>query len=397
MKQWKENEELQAQEEFCVEDVKSKTTIKYVRYLLLLIMVMVALIFLFANRDQINGDNFRRLMAKINVGFFTASTENGEVRFDTVGTGKTIVFKDGFANATVEKLIITDKNGSEFQNTTLGFRNPCILSNNRYVLVYDSGGTGIMIADSFSVLFETNMENNIVTVKMTESGGFVVVTEGSGFLSKVYVFDSSFKDIYHYNSLNRYVLDASLSEDQKSLVVAALNIEGDDVVSEILGFKLDKTEVQWSASFGDTPCVHLDIKDNGNICALFSWGMVSLNKKGSEIGRYELNNQVLQCYTLENGDVNVFAVSAAENGNTTLVLCNEKASVTETIELDYYAIQLDYHSGRMAVLGNRRAGVYNSNGKLLWENHPERATDISLMGRDAVVVIGETGCVYSAI
>ena len=395
---WKEDGMIEEEDHVSqVADPKSKITLKYIRYLLLLIMVMVALIFLFANRDQITGDNFRRLMAKINVGFFTVSSENGEVHFNSTGIGETVVYKDGFANATVEKLVVTDKNGSEFQNTSLGFRNPCLYANNKYVLAYDSGGTGIMVADSFSVLFETNMENNILTVKMTDSGGFVVVTEGEGFLSKVFVYDSSFREVYRYNSLNRYVVDAALSEDQKSLAVSALNIEGADIVSEILYFKLDKEEVQWSISFDQAPCVSVDIKNNGSVCALFSWGIVSLSKKGVEQGRYELDNQVLQCYSLEDGDENVFAVSAAENGNTVLVICNEKSVVTDTIELDYYAVHLDYYGGRTAVLGNRRAGVYGSNGKLLWEDTPERATEISFMGKDAVVVVGETSCIYNAI
>ena len=43
----------------------SRQTLKYIRYLLLLVRVMVALIFLFLYRDEINGDNFRRLIAKI--------------------------------------------------------------------------------------------------------------------------------------------------------------------------------------------------------------------------------------------------------------------------------------------------------------------------------------------
>ena len=395
-----EGESLIPEEEQSVEremGQKSKSTIKYIRYLLLLIMVMVALIFLFANRDQINGDNFRRLMAKINIGFSAPSAENGEVYFDTANSGETVVYKDGFASATVEKLLITDKSGSEFQNTQLGFRNPCLSANSKYVMAYDSGGTGLLVADSFSVLFETNMENNIITARMTESGGFVVVTEGDGYLSKVYVYDASFREIYRYRSLNRYILDASLSSDQKALAVSAMNMEGSEIIPEILYFELDKEEMEWSVPFQQTPCIRIDIKENGSICGLFSWGMVSLSKKGTEQGRYELENQVLQCYSLKDEKLNVFAVSAAENGNTTLVICDQKATVKETVVLDYYAVQLDYCDGRIAVLGNRKCGVYNSNGKLLWEDTPERATGISFMGRDVAVVISETKCIYNTI
>ncbi len=376
---------------------KSKTTIKYVRYLLLLIMVMVALIFLFANRDQINGDNFRRLMAKINIGIAAPTSEDGEVHFDTVSSGDTVVYKDGFAHATVEKLIITDKNGTEFQNTQLGFRKPVLAANGNYVFVYDSGGTGLMVADSFSVLFETHLENPIITAKMNRNGSIVVVTEGDGYLAKVYVFDSSFREVYRYRSLNRYILDADLSADGKALAVSAVNIEGADIAPEIMYFKLSKEEVQWTVPFDENPCVDIEIKDNGTVCGLFNWGMVSLSSKGKELGRYQLENKALQCYSLEDGDDNVFVVSAAENGDGTVVVCNEKGVVKDKVELDYYAITFDYHNGRIAILGNQKCGVYNKSGKLLWEDHPERATGIAFMGRNAVVVVSETKCVYNGI
>ncbi|MBQ7095664.1 MAG: hypothetical protein IJN80_04380 [Clostridia bacterium] len=374
--------------------VQSKSTIKYIRYLLLLVMVMVALILLFTNREQINGDNFRRLMAKINIGVSSVATEDGYLRFNA---GKTVVYKDGFAHASVEKLLITDKNGTEFQNTPLGYRNPCIYANGRYVLAYDSDGSGLMVADSFSVLFEKQMEDPIITARMNDHGYLAVVTEGDGFLAKVYVYDSSFKEIYRYRSMNRYILDAAVTEDNKSIVLSAMNIEGNEIKPEILYFRLDKEKVQWSVAFEETPCIRIVTKGNGTICGLFSWGMVSLNKKGKEIGRYSFDNQVLQCYSLDDNSRNIFVVSASENGDANVVVCNEKGKVKDTFSLDYYGIDVDYHEGRIAVLGNMKCGVYNTFGKKLWEDTPESAEEISFMGRGAVVVVSDTDCVYNGI
>ncbi|MBQ7034412.1 MAG: hypothetical protein IJN34_01600, partial [Clostridia bacterium] len=350
-----------------------------------------------ANRSQINGDNFRRLMAKINIGIASPSAEEGEVRFDTASSGKTVVYKDGFAHATVEKLIVTDKNGTEFQNTSLGFRDPVITANSLRVMVYDSGGTGLVVADSFSVLYEKQMENPIITAKMNANGSIVVVTEGEGYLAKVYVFDSSMKEVYRYRSLNRYILDAAISKDGKALAVSALNIEGSDILPEILYFKLNKEEIEWTASFSESPCVRIAIKDNGSVCGMFDWGMVSLNKKGNEQGRFLLDNRALQCYSLEDGVSNIFVVSAADNGAGTIVICNEKGKEKDTINLDFYAVKLDYRDGRIAVLGNQKCGVYNRSGKELWSDQPERAEDIALMNRTTVVVVSETKCVYNKV
>ncbi len=378
-------------------DDRSRLTLRYVRYLLLLIMVMVALIFLFANRDQITTDNFRRLFAKINMNFTSTMEDDGEVLFETSDQGQTVVFKDGFAHATVEKLVITDRSGAEFQNTRLGFRKPMLTANKQYVMAYDSGGSGILVVDSFSVLFEATMDNDIITADMSENGSLVVVTEGDGYLSKIYVYDSSFKEVYNYKSLNRYVLDAALSPKGDCLAVSCMNLDGADTVSEILYFKLSEEAMQWSVSFEDEPCVDLTIKGDGSICGLFEWGMVSLNRKGKERGRFDLQNQTLQCYSMKDSSVNVFVLSAAENGDGTVWVCNEKGAEMYQVPLDFYVRKVDYVQGYVAVLGNQIGRVYTRKGKELWQDTPERAVDIMLMGKSTVVVVSDMKCVYNKI
>ncbi|MBQ3085233.1 MAG: hypothetical protein IJC46_07290 [Clostridia bacterium] len=378
-------------------DSRSRLTLRYVRYLLLLIMVMVSLIFLFANRDQITTDNFRRLMAKINMTFSASVEDNGEVLFETANKGQTVVFKDGFAHATVEKLVVTDRAGSEFQSSRLGYRNPILMANDRYVMAYDSGGTGVMIADSFSVLFEATMDNNIITADMAADGSLVVVTEGDGYLSKIYVYNSSFKEVYNYKSLNRYVLDAALSPKGDALAVACMNIDGAEIVSEILYFKLSEESMQWNTTFGEDPCVDLTIKGNGNICGLFEWGMVSLDDDGKEQGRFDMQNQSLQCYSMKDSICNVFVLSAAENGDGTVYVCDENGAEMYQISLDFYAVKIDYVQGNVAVLGNQASRVFDSEGKALWSDVPERAVDIMLMGKSTVVVVSDMKCVYNKI
>ena len=375
---------------------KRTLTVRYARYLLLLVMVMVALIFLFSNRDQINGDNFRRLIAKVNIGTGGKIAENGEFRFDTSSEGVTVVFKDGFAHATVEKMIITDKDGTEFQNTQLGFRTPRLLTNGQRVMAFDHGGTGILIADSFSVLHEQQMENRIITADMSGDGWYVVVTEGDGYLAKVFVYNASFQEVYRYRSLSRYILDAALTPDHKALAVSALNSEGEDILPEILYFKLKKEEIAWTVPFEEAPCVDITVKEDGTVCGLFSWGIVSLNGKGTETGRFTLEDRILQTYSFASGDYNVAVTSAAESGASTVSVCDARGKVRYTVELPFYAYSVDYKDGRIAAMGTQTCSVYSTSGKTLWESSSENATSIALMGKNAVAVITPQKCVYNA-
>lgn len=391
------NEEIEEQEEMGEEatPVRSRSTIKHIRYLLLLIMVMVALILLFANRDQINEDNFRRLMAKINLGVSSSTSADGEIQFDP---GKTIVYKDGFAHVSVENLLVTDKNGTEFQNAPLGYRNPCVSTNNHRILVYDSDGTGLMVADSFNVLFETQTEDPIIAARMNDDGYLAVITEGVGSLAKVIVYDSSYNEIYRYRSLNRYLVDAAVTADNNAIVISAMNVEGSEIVPEILYFYLDEEELQWSVPFNEgSPCVRLVAKDDGSICGLFSWGMVSLDDDGDENGRYLFENQVLQCYSMEDGGDNVFILSASANGDSKVLICDEDGDVEDSFDLDYYAVDVDYCEGRVAVLGNMKCTAYDGDGDILWENSTEKGNEIFFMEKSAVVVVSDTGCIYNEI
>jgi hypothetical protein len=125
--------------------------------------------------------------------------------------------------------------------------------------------------------------------------------------------------------------------------------------------------------------------------------MVALASDGSEKGRYMLNDQVLQSYSLDEGAVNVFIVSAAENGDGSIVVCDANGKVKHTVNMNFYAVRADYFDGRIAVLGNQRASVYDVSGKELWKGVPERANDIVLMDKNTVVIVSDTKCVYNSI
>ena len=121
---------------------RPKSALRFARYLLLLIMVTMALLFIFTNKDKINMDNFRRLLAKIDIGISLGSEiDDTQIDFEYRENSVTRVYKDGIARLTGERLSIMDNRGTQFLNVLSGFEQPQLIANNKYVLAFDCGGT----------------------------------------------------------------------------------------------------------------------------------------------------------------------------------------------------------------------------------------------------------------
>ena len=55
---------------------KIKSKIRFARFLLLFVAAVFAIVLLFINKDKLNADNFRRLAAKIDIGFSSDKSED---------------------------------------------------------------------------------------------------------------------------------------------------------------------------------------------------------------------------------------------------------------------------------------------------------------------------------
>ena len=133
---------------------KVKSGLRFARFLLLLIMVLAALVLLFANKDKINSDNFKRLFAKIDIGMSSAEqSDNSIIGFDYDANSVIGVYKDGIARVTSDSLSIIDNIGTQFQNVLTGFNSPALITTDKYVLTYDRGGNKLIVTNSFAVLY----------------------------------------------------------------------------------------------------------------------------------------------------------------------------------------------------------------------------------------------------
>jgi len=366
-------EEFEEQEQLPERTRRLKSGIKFTRVLLLLIMVVTAVVLLFANKDKLSADNFKRLAAKIDLGVSTNSeVDSAVIDFDYNSTGKVKTYKDGIARVTDDNLVIMDNIGTQFQSVLTGMNSPQILSGSRYVCVFDRGGRRLMVCDSFTVLFDYSFDDNIVDVSMNANGYLVVVTESESYKNHCIVFDSSFKEIYKINSLNRYIVTADISPDNKYIILSSLYAKDADVIPQANCYRLDKKEPVWSVDYDGSVAVDVKIKNDGTASLLFEWGVSVLNSKGKEKYRYEFGDDILQNYHFGNGK-----------------------QISDT-QFDRAVISVDQLGDRLAVLTTDTVYLYDVNGKLIsqLENTDDGST-VLFSDKNSLVTVGAARAVYN--
>lgn len=378
---------------------KVKSGLRFARFLLLLVMVLAALILLFANKDKINSDNFKRLFAKIDIGMSSAEqSDNSIIGFDYDASSVIGVYKDGIARVTSDSLSIIDNIGTQFQNVLTGFNSPALITTDKYVLTYDRGGNKLIVTNSFAVLYEKTFEDNIVNVSMNDSGYFAVVTESEAYKNKLIVFDDSFKEIYKINSMSRYILSADISNDNKHIAVSSIYTKDDNVLPQINYYKLSSEDALWNVDFQDSPAVMVVTKDDGCVAALFEWGMCILDSKGKERYKYEFGNKILQTVNIERGRYNTIVLSESASGNSEIYVFDNNGKNISDEKTDYTALHVDMLGDRLAVASLENMYIYTASGKLIMKRENQNdATHILFSDRNSFLSVSSSGVVYNVI
>ncbi len=378
---------------------KIKSGLRFTRFVLLFLMAVAAIVLIFSNRDKINMDNFKRLAAKIDLGISREKeSDNSVIDFDYDSSGKIAVYKDGIARVTSENLVIMDNIGTQFQSVLTGFNTPALVTTDKYVMAFDRGGKRLIVTNSFTVLFDTIFEDNIVTATMNENGYIAVVTESEAYKNKLIVYNSSFKEVYRINSLSRYIVDAQVSQNNKLVAVSSLYVKDADVIPQINYYKLTSDESLWNCNYKDSVAVSIKTKNDGSICSIFEWGLVVLDSKGQEKFKYEFGNKILQSCYIDKAKYNVAVVSESISGNSQILAFTNKGKQICDLKLDTNVLSIDVYEDRMAVLFRDKICIYSISGKLLFErDNPNDATQILFSDKNSVMLVSSSSVVYNLL
>ena len=351
-------------------------------------LVAGVIVFAFANRDKLTWDNISTWWTYDVLG----NAGNG-YPVDLVGTevaANNFTASQGHvAYASDTSFITLNSTANEVANLQLRYSKPILKSSGNKFLTYGLGSTGFQIQSFDSKLYSGEAEYNIYSGDIASNGVYCLVTEGSGYLSTLWVYNNNNNRIYKYSFSEYYITSVALNRDGTGCVASGITSDNGAVSSGIyiLDFtKGDPTFVYKIKSDSIIDCEYLNDSRIVIIGQTASY-LVKIGDENYKTNRY--NDKTLANYCI-NPDTNSYTVALSRSGDgrsCVLVNYNDKGETVCTIDTDCKADSLSMYKNVTAILDGNKACLYNTEGKLIYSGDTGTGSKRIVLASDSTAYV----------
>ncbi len=258
--------------------------------------------------DYVTYENMRYLvrdfgaMMTSEVSGFSSIVYNGSehMKFET--------FKNGLAAASGDRYLYYDASGIRMIEEDSGCSEPVLVPADKYLLLYDLGGTGYSVYNQLTRIIRRDAENRIQTADMSDEGAFVLVTRSRETRYVVEVYSATF---HHTMSIYKenYVLDASISPDGRNVLIASA-IPGDtDFSCEVAVCRVGSSDAAVTLNYPHTMPLDTYATDEGFV-VLCDTGLYFYDYDGNLTANVDLSGMAVT-----HADMNDASVAVAGDVN----------------------------------------------------------------------------------
>ena len=182
--------------------------------------------------EYITYDNMRYLIRDFGTAAGEGAREFGKIVYN--GSADTVFayFRGGAAVCTPDAYRYFDKNGTQIIADPLNYSDPVLAPSDKYMLVYDVGGTGYSVYNQLTGIVAKETEDRIIAADIADDGSLVLVTRSKDTKFVVELFNAAFhKTMEVYK--DGYVLGVAMAPDGKQFLVASAIQSSTDFNCEI--------------------------------------------------------------------------------------------------------------------------------------------------------------------
>lgn len=338
----------------------------FVRFLAFLVTLalMVGAVALVVNYDKLNFDSLKRWFTYRNL----ERSESGQ--------SESFVFEGGessqFAVLDHELLVCSGKDvrlysGSEqvSLDQAISIQNPVVDTVGNAALVYDAGGQSLFVYRDRAEVFSLSLEDGqqLLAASMNSQGWLVVVSQESGYKGIVTVYDNTFSPQIQLHLSSRFVMDAVLSPDSKSLALLTLGLNHNAFESRVDFYQLNRTEEEtepdWTCPVGGDVILAMRW-DNSGIWALGETSLSILSTDGTVTGSCNYGDLYLKGFSLDGDGTAVLLLGKFRAGTSAeLWVVNADGETQALLSIEEQVLSLSAAGRYVALLTADRLDIYN--------------------------------------
>ena len=322
-----------------------------------------------------------------------ANTETfGKYSYDAHNANRFAAYDEGLALASVGGLQLLDDYTGEIYSFHENISSPKVLTAGEHALMYDVGGTRLVQAHATrGELLSIKTTEALLDAYLTPSGASCYIAADGNYKSVIPVYNADQQQIYEWYSASAFFNQCALSGDAK--VLAAVSIGQTEAVfgSNLVILHTDSTEIQATASLGDTLVYELDFLNDSTVCAWTENGLTFLSAEAVERGRYEPGAQIEQADLNGSGFAALWLQSDLAGEEGYVVTIGTDANEKGRVAFDEQILDLSVCGDYVAVLTAERLCVFDETMQLYAETGETYGATRALQRADGSVVLAASG------
>lgn len=302
----------------------------------LLLFTLFLVLMLVLERDSITYENLMYLVRDLRI-----STESGagfvSVSYEEQQNMRFGVYRGELVVAGSSGIRLYGADGTPVLQDSISYRSPVLETGDKYMLLYDAGGTEYAIFTALACVERMTTSEPIQYISLSDSGAHCVVTRSDEARYVITLYNSAFMRVARYYR-DSYVTAAAVHPDGKSLAVLSVSTVDWSLTSEVTFFSAssDKTI---GVSLGSSLPLSVRYLKNGNLVVVCDDCVVYLSESGEELSRVSLSPMTLSCFSVS-------------DNKTALVCCEDVlGSRTRILVLDSVGGVLCDTAGNGKILG----------------------------------------------
>lgn len=283
--------------------------------------------------------------------------------------------------------------GRELLYEQHGMTAPSAEASGRRLLVYDRGGTKLLVRTRTAALFERTYDYEIIAASLSGEGFLTVVTGAQRYASQVTVYDPDFKEIFTWSPAEEYVVAAAVGPDGRTVAAASVYASGGEIYSAVHLFAADSSEELAQRRFDGSAVIGLSFTDGG-VRVICDNQAAEIDTKGNLLGYYRYGGELAAYLCPPGGDGTVLLFDKyTETRSCKLVFLGkemkERASASAAGKLAACCCD----AKRAAVYCSGNLTVFGTDGSMLAYSAAEQgAMKLALVNGGFYAVTGSTLC-----
>ena len=295
------------------------------KWVLLLLFTLYLVVMLLSYRDTITYENFLYLTRNLQMPALRDGSFSSVV-YEEQQNMSFAAFKGELVVAGATGISFYDGEGSLQLQDSTDCAHPVLLTGNKYLMMYDEGGTSYSLYTTIGRVYRTNAENIIQCAAVNDQGFHAVATRSQESKYCVTLYDASFRRIAQYYR-DTYVTGLALQSDGELLAILSITSEGSSLRG-MLTIGHVGTDLTMDVSIGDQIPLAASFMENGMLAVVTDSAVLLVDENGVTQKSVSLSSMLLSCMSFSDTRVAVVCSENTLGTSNRLLIIDENGTVT---------------------------------------------------------------------